>query len=38
MIAAMILGIVTLIMVAWFGFIGVVLATVCEESGANDYR
>ncbi len=38
MIAAMVLGIVTLIMVAWFGFIGVVLATVCEESGANDTR
>ena len=38
MIAAMVLGIIQLIMVGWFGFVGVVLATVCEESGANDFR
>ncbi len=32
MIAALILGVIQLIMVAWFGFIGVVLATVCNEA------
>lgn len=31
MISALVLGVIQLIMVAWFGFIGVVLATVCEE-------
>lgn len=30
MIAAMVLAIIQLLMVGWFGFIGVVLATVCE--------
>eukprot|EP01043_Picozoa_sp_COSAG02_P082552 COSAG02_NODE_20749_length_817_cov_0.855153_1_plen_74_part_10 len=36
MIAALVLGVIQLIMVAWFGFIGVVLATVCDE--ARDYE
>ena len=38
MIASMVLGIIQLIMVAWFGFIGVLGATICEESGANDMQ
>jgi hypothetical protein len=33
-IAAMVIGIIQLIMVAWYGFIGVVMATICD--GAED--
>ena len=32
MIAALVLGVIQLIMVAWFGFIGVVLASVCDQA------
>lgn len=37
MIAALIMGVIQLIMIAWFGFIGVLMATICDDLDDCEY-